>query len=227
MPGVEVIVNVLRQRSADASTPASAVKAVGGLVGEDAGDVGRAQVALALRMATDQVVASVAADEQLSTSNGQLSALMNIAIEMTRINMCGLDTPFVLIEDLLLSRTIGELSTVFDFVEHYISILVESKLLHVQRAKLSLLRLCSALLARLPRSQDMEFRGRVLILLTKCFPIDERSGVNLKGAFNTNNVTVVEQEPPQPPAPNLDFPFYKTFWYAAYPIVAWASLTNR
>lgn len=35
--------------------------------------------------------------------------------------------------------------------------------------------------------------GRVLLFLAKLLPLTERSGVNLGGAFNTDNVTPVEE----------------------------------
>lgn len=35
--------------------------------------------------------------------------------------------------------------------------------------------------------------GRVLLFLAKFLPLTERSGVNLQGAFNTDNVTPVEE----------------------------------
>ena len=35
--------------------------------------------------------------------------------------------------------------------------------------------------------------GRVLLFLAKLLPLTERSGVNLNGAFNTDNATPVEE----------------------------------
>lgn len=35
--------------------------------------------------------------------------------------------------------------------------------------------------------------GRVLLFLAKFLPLTERSGVNLQGAFNTDNATPVEE----------------------------------
>lgn len=35
--------------------------------------------------------------------------------------------------------------------------------------------------------------GRVLLFLAKFLPLTERSGVNLQGAFNADNVTPVEE----------------------------------
>lgn len=57
-----------------------------------------------------------------------------------------------------------------------------------------MLRLCNELLRRLSKAKNTVFCGRILILLSSVFPLTERSGVNLRGDFNTENVTLVESE---------------------------------
>ena len=47
----------------------------------------------------------------------------------------------------------------------------------------------------LPQSSDALLCGRVLLFLAKLLPLTERSGVNLGGAFNTDNATPVEEVP--------------------------------
>ncbi|CAO3569588.1 unnamed protein product [Mortierella alpina] len=59
---------------------------------------------------------------------------------------------------------------------------------------LTMLRLCNELLRRLSKAKNTVFCGRILILLSSVFPLTERSGVNLRGDFNTENVTLVESE---------------------------------
>ncbi|PSC69291.1 THO complex subunit 1 isoform X1 isoform B [Micractinium conductrix] len=82
-------------------------------------------------------------------------------------------------------------------------------------SKLTLLRTCNALLKRLSKSANALLCGRVLLFLAKLLPLTERSGVNLGGAFNTDNVTPVEEvaegavdSEGQP----VDVAFYRTFW---------------
>jgi len=60
-----------------------------------------------------------------------------------------------------------------------------------------LLRLLNELLRRLPRSktEDVIFSGRLLMFLTDVFPLGEKSGVNLRGSFNTGKETVIEPLP--------------------------------
>lgn len=59
------------------------------------------------------------------------------------------------------------------------------------QAKQSMLRLCNDLLRRLSStgSRDIQFSGKVQLFLTRLFPIDEKSALNLPSNFNLDNVT--------------------------------------
>lgn len=52
-----------------------------------------------------------------------------------------------------------------------------------------LLRICNDLLRRLSKSQNTVFCGKIQIFLSRLFPLDEKSGLNLMGHFNTENLT--------------------------------------
>ncbi|KAI8815423.1 THO complex, subunit THOC1 [Cladochytrium replicatum] len=54
---------------------------------------------------------------------------------------------------------------------------------------LVLLRFCNELLRRLSKTKDTATSGQILIFLANVFPLSERSGVNLRGDFNVDNVT--------------------------------------
>ncbi len=60
-----------------------------------------------------------------------------------------------------------------------------------QSPRLMFIRLCNALMRRLSRSDNTAFCGRILMLLAYLFSIDEKSGVNLAGAFHSSNVTTI------------------------------------
>jgi THO complex subunit 1 len=62
--------------------------------------------------------------------------------------------------------------------------------------RVNVLRLCNDLLKRLSRSIDTQFCGRILVFLANFFPLNEKSGLNIVGQFNTDNVTRYEQRPP-------------------------------
>lgn len=59
---------------------------------------------------------------------------------------------------------------------------------------LTLLRLCNDLLRRVSRTQNTVYSGRILMYLSTAYPLSERSGVNLRGDFNKDNVTHYEGE---------------------------------
>jgi THO complex subunit 1 len=63
----------------------------------------------------------------------------------------------------------------------------------VQHSKgLVLLRICNELSRRAPKSTHSVLRGRISIFLTLVFPLTDRSGVNLRGDYNRENVTYFE-----------------------------------
>ncbi|SCV69396.1 BQ2448_2416 [Microbotryum intermedium] len=61
---------------------------------------------------------------------------------------------------------------------------------------LIILRMLNELLRRLPRSKQEHviFSGRILVFLSSVFPLSEKSGVNLRGNFNTGKKTVYDEE---------------------------------
>lgn len=64
----------------------------------------------------------------------------------------------------------------------------------------TLLRLCNTLLRRLSKAEDTIFAGRILIYLSQSFPLCERSGMNIRGEFHTDNVTEYDKDVVAPPA---------------------------
>ena len=62
---------------------------------------------------------------------------------------------------------------------------------------LVILRTLNDLLRRLSKSTHTVFCGRILLFLANIFPLGERSGVNLRGEFNKENLTGFEAEEPR------------------------------
>lgn len=73
---------------------------------------------------------------------------------------------------------------------------------------LIILRMCNEMIRRSPKSTSSDRVGDVLIILSKLFPLGERSGVNLRGDLNTENITAIEYED----ASELSSDFYAQFW---------------
>lgn len=52
--------------------------------------------------------------------------------------------------------------------------------------------MCNDLLKRLSRTVNTAFCGRIIVFLAKYLPLNEKSGLNLPGHFNTDNTTTYE-----------------------------------
>ncbi|CUS10902.1 unnamed protein product [Tuber aestivum] len=123
---------------------------------------------------------------------------LDLSLVLTELDISGANLPLDLIEELFDSQTIPSCECLFRYLESRIDRVTAG----VEGGKgkaLVLLRLCNELLKRLSKTEDTIFCGRILIFLSKSFPIGERSGVNLRGDFNVDNVTVYDdilQEPP-------------------------------
>ncbi|SPO31045.1 related to nuclear matrix protein p84 [Ustilago trichophora] len=132
-----------------------------------------------------------------------------------------------LLEELIESQPIATCSRLFAYTESRVKPLTID--LHPTRGKgLVLLRTCNELLRRLskPSRQHTVFAGRILSLLAKVFPLGERSGVNLRGDFNVENKTHIEDDiegeedaavasddkDERDQIFKVDYDFYELFW---------------
>ncbi|KAJ5747989.1 uncharacterized protein N7511_009685 [Penicillium nucicola] len=96
---------------------------------------------------------------------------------------------FWLIEELLDSQTIDGCRKVFDYLE---SRRERNTKKHFKQKSLIILRSCNELLRRLSRAEDTVFCGRVFIYLFQSFPLGDKSSVNLRGEFHSENVTTFD-----------------------------------
>jgi len=147
--------------------------------------------------------------------------------------------PFLLLEDTIDSLPLNHIQTIWNS-PHYPSKTISSltsqnkltsPLIFTAPSKLILLRICNKILKLLSNSNvDCEFAGTIMILLTKVFPLSERSAINVLGSFNVRNETVFEGEEEfnekhnqqgnnaggegdgKKGGSNIGYDFYKTFW---------------
>lgn len=103
---------------------------------------------------------------------------------------------FWLIEELLDSQTTEGCRIVFDYLESRRERLIQKDF---HKTHLALLRSCNELLRRLSRAEDAVFCGRVFFFLFQTFPLGDKSSVNLRGEYHSENVTVFEKETPADP----------------------------
>ncbi|KAK0716492.1 THO complex subunit 1 transcription elongation factor-domain-containing protein [Apiosordaria backusii] len=97
-----------------------------------------------------------------------------------------------LVEELLDSQTVAGCRKVFDFLESRRERITAK---HFKQKQLVILRTCNELLRRLSRALDPAFSGRVLIFMFQSFPLGDKSSVNLRGEYHTENVTTFDQTP--------------------------------
>lgn len=99
-----------------------------------------------------------------------------------------------LIEELLDSQTIPGCRKIFDYLESRRKRIISK---NFNDKKLVILRSCNELLRRLSRAEDTAFSGRVFIFLFQSLPPGDKSSVNLRGEYHTQNVTTFDQTTPK------------------------------
>ena len=143
---------------------------------------------------------SVHARQQASEGHyDELPDLIDLVLLAATSDVCDTKTPFVMLEDLLEATTLDECKKLFDFIEKRRDVICHTKFIPGDitkntKSKLALLRISNNLLRRLSHNNDTEFCGRIVMFLAYAYPLNERSGVNLKGEVNTANTTEYEEE---------------------------------
>ncbi|KAL8962039.1 MAG: hypothetical protein Q9193_001496 [Seirophora villosa] len=126
-------------------------------------------------------------------SFGQIWDLLDLVTILSDVQLCEPGLVFWLVEELLDSQTIDGCKVVFDYLDSRREGLIAK---HFKQKQLIILRACNELLRRLSRAEDTVFCGRVFIFMFQSFPLGDRSSVNLRGEYHTENVTVFDKAPP-------------------------------
>ncbi|KAI1085842.1 THO complex subunit 1 transcription elongation factor-domain-containing protein [Whalleya microplaca] len=125
----------------------------------------------------------------------QIWNLFDILSVLSDSEQCDPALLFWLVEELLDSQTTEGCRKIFDFLESRRDRITAQNL---NQKKLVILRSCNDLLRRLSRAEDTAFCGRVFIFMFQCFPLGDRSSVNLRGEYHVENVTSFEETIPKP-----------------------------
>jgi THO complex subunit 1 len=112
--------------------------------------------------------------------------LLDIISILSDDEQCDTALLFWLVEELLDSQTIAGCRKIFDYLESRRERITAK---HFGSKNLVILRSCNELLRRLSRAEDTAFCGRVFIFMFQSFPLGDRSSVNLRGEYHTENVT--------------------------------------
>ncbi|KAJ5788426.1 hypothetical protein N7457_003416 [Penicillium paradoxum] len=146
-----------------------------------------AAVEIAFREKFYRVLASTSIDDPAFI---QIWNLLDIVSIFSDNDQCEPGLIFWLIEELLDSQTIDGCRKVFDYLE---SRRERNTKKHFKQKSLVILRSCNELLRRLSRAEDTVFCGRVFIYLFQSFPLGDKSSVNLRGEFHSENVTTFDE----------------------------------
>ncbi|KAL3314976.1 THO complex subunit 1 [Cichlidogyrus casuarinus] len=101
----------------------------------------------------------------------------------------------------------------FSFMEETITKLKQMDIF--SHGRNTLLRMCNDLLRRLSKSQNTVFCGHIQYFLSRLFPIDEKSGLNLMGNFNLEKDVSYNNEVDQDDGDSnssVHFKIYSKFW---------------
>lgn len=118
--------------------------------------------------------------------------LLDIISILSDDEQCDTALLFWLVEELLDSQTIAGCRRIFDYLESRREKITGK---HFSQKNLVILRSCNELLRRLSRAEDTAFCGRVFIFMFQSFPLGDRSSVNLRGEYHTENVTAFDVLP--------------------------------
>mmetsp|Transcript_15336 Transcript_15336/g.26978 ORF Transcript_15336/g.26978 Transcript_15336/m.26978 type:complete len:545 (-) Transcript_15336:62-1696(-) len=129
---------------------------------------------------------------------GGIGFLVDVAIQLAlTTDYAKTELPFLLFEDLFYIETVDKYKDAWQLVEDRTKVLTGKEMMpygKVTKAKMAMLRIANFLLRRLSASHHTVLCGRVMMFLAYAFPLSERSGVNLLGAYNDLNVTEFEDE---------------------------------
>ncbi|KAI1720295.1 THO complex subunit 1 transcription elongation factor domain-containing protein [Ditylenchus destructor] len=159
-----------------------------------------------------------------SRSVEDVDQFLQFVIRLAQEEQCPKSLCIQILQDIFDVSPIKRCEQLFGIVENNIAIFKTD--FFFSSCKNMILRMCNDLLKRISRTVDTGFCGRILILLARSLPLNEKSGLNLPGHFNTENTTSYEQDKPDEDADmevgeirenkdsaiNVDYGLYAKFW---------------
>ena len=168
----------------------------------------------------------------VSSGNVEAGRALDLAIKCCQEQLAPSDLPFTLLEDVLETQSVMECETTWSLLEERLESLTDELFMPRRKAskgKLTLLRIANGLLRRLSQTHNTVFCGKIMMFLAYAFSLSERSGVNVLGSHNEENVTTFESEEEfnrnirhiktggalrqsGDPAAPVDYTLYRAFW---------------
>ncbi|KAK9451094.1 THO complex, subunit THOC1 [Limtongia smithiae] len=153
-----------------------------------------------------KVLYSYSLIQDLGAKLEKLCNLLDLIWVLSQQGLCDFRVTYEFLEDLFEIETIDFCLSFWPFLEHR-ETRIARNLNGARKPGTDLIRFLNSLLRRLSKTHHSAFAGRILILLGKAFPLSERSGVNQRGEFDTDNVTEWDHS-----ADNEEADVYGRFW---------------
>ncbi|KJE90322.1 hypothetical protein CAOG_08534 [Capsaspora owczarzaki ATCC 30864] len=174
-------------------------------------------------------VSETATDATVAT----IGLLLDTALECSRRSVLTSSIPLALLTDALDSLTLDVCDKLFDLVEHrqtdpsWTSTVFSTSaappsatpgvpaptvIRGTFATNLQILQLCNELLRRLSKTQDTVFCGRILTFLCSVFPLSEKSGLNIAGAFNGSSALDFLDEESADEVSSTTEEIHRSFW---------------
>lgn len=141
-----------------------------------------------LELATKNLIYHYATTEQEQAQLSLCACLLDIMFVLRNNSRVEPTLPHLLLEELLDIQTIAWCQTFWPYLvsrNHFIA----HNLTGTRAPGTTLIRLGNSLLRRLSKTQHAQFSGEILMYLARAFPLTEKSGLNIRGAFNIDNIT--------------------------------------
>ena len=119
--------------------------------------------------------------------------------------------PLLIIGDAIDVLPMSAIGRIFDYLENNL-VKISTGLEPGKGKALPLLRLCNEALRKLSKSENASMCGRIQVFLASVFPLSERSGVNLKGLYHTENITTYDMDVEMQEEKNRFDEIYRDFW---------------
>jgi THO complex subunit 1 len=142
----------------------------------------------------------------------RICALLDFVLELSQDGRCEFSLAHSLVEELFEIETITWCQRFWPYLISR-ETRIAKNLTGNRAPGTTLIRLCNSLVRRLSKNHDAQFSGQIAMFLARAFPLSEKSGLNMRGTFNTENVTIYEDTKIDAEGDAvLDSDMYGDFW---------------
>lgn len=149
----------------------------------DAGSVGD------LESEAKNYIYGVVQEQQQDLKIHQLCGFFDLIYNLSKLEKCEFFLLHTLLEELMECETISFCQLFWPYLESR-----EKQIAHnlsgTRAPGTTLIRLCNSLVRRSSKTSDPRFSGQIAMFLARAFPLSEKSGLNIRGSFNVENVTI-------------------------------------